>query len=163
MKNLGLNLFILIILVSVTAISCCKPLLTEEEFTQIKGDYKSESYPIIDKQPFYLKEENTIECKYRVHHTYIESPPDWINNYRQYGNVIDVYWVCNSLTSSYSQKVLANTILINSSFINPDIWIGDSVKIEPHPHCIYWLEIYERNPWKNKKNLLLSSNKIRIE
>lgn len=153
---------IMLILISIT-VSCGKQILTQEEYQQTKGDYKSESYPIIDKQPYLMKDQNVIECDYRIHHTYSESPPDWINNYRQYGNVIDVYWMCKSLTQEYSQKKFANTIIINSSLMNPDIWVDGSEKIKPNLHYIYWLEFYERNPWKNEENLLLQSDKIRIE
>lgn len=153
---------IMLILISIT-MSCGKQILTQDEYQQTKGDYKSESYIIIDKQPLLMKDQNVIECKYRIHHAYSESPPDWINDYRQYGNVIDVYWIYKSLTKEYSQKKLANTIIINSSHINPEIWVGGSEKIKPDLHCIYWLEFYERNPWKNEENLLLRSDKIRIE
>ncbi len=150
--------FIILILCLSSLTSCGRSLLTREEYQQTKGEINSESFVDILQEPRYDKDNNSIVCEYRAHHTNIEL----INNhnqeykhYKQYGNVIDSYWVCKSLFDI--KKTLAKTTVIESTFLNPEIWIAETVKIKPQLNCQYWLEIYERSPWKNKESLLLRS------
>ncbi len=112
--------------------SCNMAILTEEEYQQTKGVLKSQSDVYIDQEPLFDKDSNSIEWEYRIFTHYIESPSDWENDYIQYGNVIDSYWVCKSLFNI--KKTLAKTTIINSRSTHPDLWEAVRVKIKPQPY-----------------------------
>ena len=140
--------------------SCTKELFTDIEIETIDGELKTQSDIFIDKQPEYNPESKEIVCKYRIHHYNMEFPEDKdaIKTIIQYGNIIESYWV-----DDQGLRVLARQTVIKKSRLHPDLWYGEKPKYKPTSDGVYWLEIYERNPWKNKELLLEKSKKVLIQ
>lgn len=160
LKEVSMIMILLVIIPSF--LTCNSSLFTKEELSSIKGDIKTLSDIIIDHQPQSgLIKITTLSFDFRIYYhrgEYLSNEIKDINKLKYSGNIIETILI----SDTYYRNINIDTFIIPATKWVPENFYKREISYIPKLLGAYWFEIYERNPYTNKRILLAVTDKAYI-